>query len=390
MFEPAVAQEDLLAKARALATSNHRREALEMLSSHLNESPRDVDARLLYGLVLSWEGRWGDAREALQQVLDQTPGYIDAAIALTNVELWSRHPQAGDELTRKYVAEMPNHVELLLARARVLRALKQRPEEQQVLHSVLQVDPHNSAAEDMQRAMREESSAWDSSFSVNTIAYNDHTSPWIEQQAQIRRGANAGSVIFRFSRAYRFGYKSNLAEVDWYPHIRPGTYAYLNFGYSPEAILYPRFRAGAELFQSLGHGYEASAGMRRLQFTSTRINVYTASLGRYHKNWYISGRTFVVPGDPKPSVSVQGLVRHYFGDGERYIGIRAGRGAAPFEIRSTNEVGVLDSASYSGEMYWRFGRHFLFGASGGAAGEDRIERVRLLQYFASISVYLRL
>ncbi len=82
----AAGQDDILTKARAAATSGRRAEALSMLETHLAEAPRDVDARLLYGLVLSWEGRYDEARPVLQQVLTQAPGYTDARVALMNVE----------------------------------------------------------------------------------------------------------------------------------------------------------------------------------------------------------------------------------------------------------------------------------------------------------------
>ena len=49
-------------------------DALHILEERLAAAPRDVDARLLYGLVLSWEGRYDDARPVLQQVLSQAPG----------------------------------------------------------------------------------------------------------------------------------------------------------------------------------------------------------------------------------------------------------------------------------------------------------------------------
>ena len=389
-LRPAQAAEDLLAQARGLAANKHRQEALDLLAAHLSESPNDVDARLLYGLVLSWEWRWDEARVALRQVLTQTPRYADAALALTNVELWSGHPDAAELVTSRFLESSPEDTGVILARARVFRALKQPAEALRMLKAVLQIDPHNAEAADMRRALREEDAVWDSGVSFNSISFSDHSSPWLEQSVSMRRGLSAGSLIFRFSRAYRFGYKSELAEVDWYPHLRANTYAYLNAGYSPNGSLYPTFRAGAELFHNLGRGYEASAGMRRLQFSSTNINVFTGSVGRYHKDWYLSARTFVTPGDPKASVSMQLQVRRYFGDGEKYISVRFGRGAAPFEIRSSNEVGVLDSVSFASEVYWRWGKHFLFSASGGFAGEDRVDRARLRQIFSSVSLKYRL
>ena len=60
-----------------------------MLESHLANSPRDVDARLLYGVVLSWDGRYDDAGRELRRVLDQTPTYNDARVALANMAWWT-------------------------------------------------------------------------------------------------------------------------------------------------------------------------------------------------------------------------------------------------------------------------------------------------------------
>jgi YaiO family outer membrane protein len=386
---PIVSDEDILTRARNLSAAKKRPEALALLQKHLEESPTDVDARLLYGEMLSWEGRWDQAREALEGVLNQTPTYTDAALALINVELWSDHPEQADKIANRFLERTPNHIDLLLARARVMRALKRPKEELQALETVLRLEPANAEAKDMRRSVEEQSREWKAAVNVNTILFSDHRSAWEEQYLSVSRGLNAGSLILRVSRAYQYGYKSTLGEVDWYPSFRPGTYMYLNAGYSPEGILYPTFRAGAELFQSLGHGYEASAGLRRLQFTSTRLNVYTASAGRYHKDWYGSVRTFITPGDPRPSVSFQVQLRRYFGDGERYVSFRYGRGAAPFEIRNLNEVGILDSTSYTGEVYWRLRGRLLLNVIGGISGDDRISNDRLTQYYLSSSFYYR-
>jgi YaiO family outer membrane protein len=267
--------------------------------------------------------------------------------------------------------------------------MKRPKEEMQALETVLRIEPGNAEAVDLRRSLKEESNEWNTGYNVNTILFSDHRSPWVEQSLSVKRGLDAGSLIFRVSRANQYGYHSTLGEVDWYPSIRPGTYFYLNAGYSPEGILYPTFRAGADLYQNLGHGYEASAGMRRLQFTSTRLNIYTASLGRYHKDWYGTVRTFITPGVPKPSVSFQAQIRRYFGDGERYLSFRYGRGASPFEVRSLNEIGVLDSSSYSGEIYWRFHSHVLLNISAGVSGDDRIDNDRLMQYYFSSTVYYK-
>src|SRR5580704_11932183 len=120
-FGAVSSEDDILTRARTLSSNKHRPEALALLKTHLEESPTDVDARLLYGLMLSWEGRWDDAREALEAVLNQTPAYTDAALALANVELWSDHPEQADLTISRFLERTPRQIDLLLARARILR-----------------------------------------------------------------------------------------------------------------------------------------------------------------------------------------------------------------------------------------------------------------------------
>src|SRR4029077_6941001 len=68
LLQPAGA-EDTVAQARSLATNKPRTEALRPLEAPLVQSPEDSDARVLYGTVLSWEGRYDESREELTRVL---------------------------------------------------------------------------------------------------------------------------------------------------------------------------------------------------------------------------------------------------------------------------------------------------------------------------------
>src|SRR6476660_3191913 len=83
--------EEVFKQARDLAVAGKRTEALELLKTHLEEHPSDSDARVIYGVVLSWEGKYDEARVQLSQVLSVNPTHGDALPALINIELWSDH-----------------------------------------------------------------------------------------------------------------------------------------------------------------------------------------------------------------------------------------------------------------------------------------------------------
>ena len=375
--------EDVIKKARALSAAKHRDQAIRLLEDYLEQS-EDGDVRLVYGLMLSWEGKYEQARKELKTVLLEHPAYADAAKALTNVELWSEHPEVAEEIASRFLEREPDDRDLLLQRVRALRALKRRREAFAVITKILQISPGDKEAVDLREGIRQEEQAWRTVFTQSNTWFNDGTSPWSEQSLSVKRGSNAGSTIFRFSRAHQYGYRSDQIEVDSYPHLWKGAYAYVNGGFSPDRNLYPAYRFGTDIYQSLGHGWEGAGGFRRLIFTTTAITVYTALVGRYHANWYFSGRTFITPDQAGPSRSIQLEARRYYGF-ERYLNFRYSTGASPFEIRSLNEVGILHSQSVSAGLNWYKGKWYIT-ASGGWAQEDLIHRGQHGQYNLGLSI----
>jgi YaiO family outer membrane protein len=207
----------------------------------------------------------------------------------------------------------------------------------------------------------------------------DHFTPddvdWHEGQLYLKRRTPIGSVIGRFSHAWRYGTTDDLIEVEAYPKIRPGTYAWVSLGYSPGADLYPRYRFGGDLYQSLPASFEASLGYRRLGFTSP-VNIYVGSLGKYVGSWLVTGRVFVTPGGAGTSNSWSIGARRYFGTAA-YWGFRYGQGRSPEEIRTTSQLEVLNSRSVGGELVLPLARRWEIDVRASYGREDRIERADL-------------
>ncbi|MDQ3286994.1 MAG: tetratricopeptide repeat protein, partial [Pseudomonadota bacterium] len=71
-----------LQRARALASAGEREQALALYSQMLDESPRDVDARLARGRTYAWMHHWPEAEADLRGSVEQSPDYADAWSAL--------------------------------------------------------------------------------------------------------------------------------------------------------------------------------------------------------------------------------------------------------------------------------------------------------------------
>jgi YaiO family outer membrane protein len=363
--------ETVLKDARAAANSGRRDEALAMLEARVAAAPRDVDARLLYGLVLSWAGRYDDARRELEQVLRQAPTYTDARVALANVEWWSGHPERLEAVASEGLRLQPDDPRWLVYQARALDGLGQPRQARNAVDRVLARDPGDVTARALGERIDAKLQPWSAQLAHTSDWFDDGREAWKETVGTIGLMTGMGTVLARASYSERFGRSDTQFEVEAYPRFRPGTYAYVNIGGSADRTLYPSGRVGLELYQSLGGGFEASAGWRSLDFGNT-TNIYVGSLTKYVGNWMLTGRVYHVPGEVSDSTTYQGQARRYFGsDGTSFLGVGYSHGFQREEIRNLADLASLDSDTYRGELDARVNRRLRAAVSGSTSRQHR-------------------
>ena len=345
---------DVIAQAREASSDGRRDEGIALLEAHLATSPRDVDARLVYGLMLSWGARYDEARQELQQVLDQAPGYAEARVALMNVEWWSGRDAEARAHARAILSEEVGNPEA----RRVNERLTTRP--------------------------------WSVKTSYTLDWFDGDRDPWHENALSVGRETPYGSIILRSSHAERFDTSDELIELETYPSFRPGTYGYLAVGAGTRHELYPRWRLGTDLYQSLGWGFEASLGYRRLQF-SDGTDIYVGTLTKYLGSWMLTGRVNYVPdGGSRDSTSYYAILRRYFGEaGTSYVGLSYGHGLSRAEVRNTGDLTQLDSDSLGLELDWALYGQLRLGLGVSSSREERAGADALWQHSFSTSLGVR-
>ena len=370
---PPPSAETVLKDARAAASSGRRGEALSLLEARLAVAPRDVDARLLYGLVLSWDGRYDEARRELEHVLQQAPTYTDARVALANVEWWSGQPERLQAVAAEGLRQQPDDPRWLVYQARALDEMGQPRQARNVLDRVLAHDPGDVHARALGERIDAKLRPWSAQIAHTSDWFDDNREAWKETAATFGMMTGMGTVLARASYSERFGYSDTQFELEAYPRFRPGTYAYVNLGASADQVLYPTRRVGLELYQSLGGGFEASAGWRGLDFGNT-TNIYVGTLTKYAGNWMLTGRVYHVPGagEVSDSNTYQGQVRRYFGaDGTSFFGAGYSHGFQREEIRNVTDLVSLDSDTFRGELDARMGRRLRAAISGSTSRQHR-------------------
>lgn len=303
------AQDDVIARARAAASDGRRAEGLAILDAHLTSSPLDVDARLVYGLILSWEGRYAEARTALQGVLARAPDYLDARVALMNVEWWSGR----------------------LTEARAL------------VRAVLSRDAGNTQARLVRQRLDARTRPWSLGVGYTHDTFGEDRDPWQEATLSIGRETPVGSLMVRASHADRFGLEDQQVDVEFYPTFRAGTYAFVGVGVADQ-VLFPENHVSFDLYQSIGNGFEVSGGFRKLRFSET-TTIYLATVSKYVGNWMYTVKASVVPDDELGNAwSYHGNLRRYFGSaGTSYVGAGYSHGFNREEPRGTGDLIRVDA-----------------------------------------------
>ena len=351
----ASAQDDVIKRARAAAAAGHRDQAISLLQDHLKSLPADVDARLILGLVMSWDGKYDDARRELSQVLAQTPDYLDARVALMNVEWWSGHTDRARDLAR----------------------------------SILATDPGNTHARLVKQRLEARNHPWFVGADVITDSFSDGES-WREFAIKAGRDTPVGPLTIRGMQAYRFGLSDQQIDVEFYPAFRAGTYAFIGFGLGSDNELYPEHRLAFDVYQSLGRGWEVSGGYRKLAFSET-THIYVGTLTKYVGNWMVTGKAMLVPNQASgDSWSYHGIARWYFGDlGTSYLGAAYSHGFSREEPRGEGDLLRVDADTIRGNGEIDITERLRFSFSASTSRQERAYLPPFWQTTLSSGVTLR-
>lgn len=216
----------------------------------------------------------------------------------------------------------------------------------------------------------------------------DELSDWHLTSVEVKRKGSLGSIIGRVTHGDRFDRTGQQFEVDAYPRLGRGTYAYLNVGYSDDSI-FPKHRLGAQIYRSLPRSWEASLGVRWLDFENSDATIWTGSIGKYKGNWYFSAQPYVSEKDPGTSASVHGLARRYYRTADDYLGVRVGYGEVPEQAIFLADPVELQSWSARIEGKRRITRWLIFSGSLGVREQEIRRGSERQSVFASVGIERR-
>ncbi|MEO8415282.1 MAG: YaiO family outer membrane beta-barrel protein [Ginsengibacter sp.] len=383
--------DDLFKNARDAAFEEKNYDKARLLAYEaLEKSPAYGDIDVFIGRLFTWEKNFDSAQYHFTKVLNVNPANEDASIAYADLEYWNDYYEKSLQICDSALAIYPTSEDLLIRKAKNLNALKKYKEASQVTSALLQSNKNNTAALSLAVRIKD-------AVAINkiTVGYENSTfdkqfdKPWYLGSIYYGRQTKLGSVIARINYANRFSSNGIQGEVDVYPHISKTFYSYINFGYSGNVGVFPNYRAGFSLYANLPKSFEAEVGTRYLYFTSA-THIFTASVGKYYKNYLFTARTYLTPSPGTLSQSYSLAARYYLAGADDYIGLTMGTGISPDDnlqiIQFSNKLERLSSKKISASFDHTFLKWNVISISAGLINQEYAPSVRGNQFNVSVSI----
>lgn len=338
---PAVeGHEAKLLRARGLATSGdpaQREQALVLYGEMLQASPDNSDVLLARGRTYAWMGRYAEAETDLRAVVDGKPGYADGWSALGDMYQWSDRPQLAVEAYGRWLELVPtSSPEPLIARGRAHRAAGDlraaradfdaagaRGADPALVASLNDSTVPRLSAPD---AMLADGYTWSMRAGIDRTTFSGGRDGWVDSNVTLRRKFERASLGLELLNANHFGRSNSAWALDSYVSLWARAYGNVRYQRGPSRGILPRYSWRTEVFQGVGRGWELSASVDHLRF-STETEFYGVAVGRYTGNWYLRYKLQHVPGVSSGSWSHRVVARNYYkGNADDYFEVSGSTG----------------------------------------------------------------
>ncbi|HTG65148.1 MAG TPA: YaiO family outer membrane beta-barrel protein [Flavobacterium sp.] len=329
--------------ARKLAFNQQRKQAQDTLTNILTKYPDYHDIRSFLAATYSWDGDYKKARKEFAYVIEKAPNNKENWIAAIKNEAWSDAHYDALEMSKKALKIFPNDSEITILKATALKNTNNSLEAQSTIKEFIAKNPDDQKSKEFLNDLNSTLRTNDIGVRASVDVYSKTFDPMQYYSLSYGKQTKYGSIIGRVNFNRRFNENGAQLEVDMYPKITKGFYAYVNAGYA-NSFIFPDFRYGAELYKSLPHSLEISAGFRTLQY-STTTTIYTGSIGWYTGNSYWSLRPYFTPGDGGTSTSAALNYRKYRSNADNYLSFMYSMGISPEVnqfIFDTNDVAIVN------------------------------------------------
>jgi YaiO family outer membrane protein len=377
-----------LKKASAALQSQGFAEAIKICKEQLSSTPDDYEFNFLLARAYSYSGDWENAQRAVDKLLANNPENTDVLLLGARLKFWRNDLRGAEEGYGRVLRLRPGDAEALMGLADVAAFEGRWNDALGIYQKIIQLHPeaaeayfklgrfyqgqgdYQKARENFQKAVSLDPANADYRNVLNAASarlpkrfelryqykiesFNDERDNYLSQQLllQFQLPRKIGPLLLKYNHTQRFQEGDSQYGLEFYPKLWSKSYGYFDFGYSSQAIHYPRTSYLFELYQGLLTSAELSLGYWHLNFPDSSVSIYMGSSAYYFGNYYAVLRWYYNPGQENRSFSWMAQIRRYFSD-ENYIYLGYGGGSRPFEIMTVQDLWVQQSWIFLSGLAW--------------------------------------
>ncbi|SDI53520.1 outer membrane protein, YaiO family [Chryseobacterium taeanense] len=335
--------------------------SISLAKEALEKAPDYTDISIFLGRLYTWNKDISAARTVFENLQSRGVKDEDYFIAYASLEYWNDQNTNAIKMIDEGLINHPSSEALWLLKAKVYFGMNEYSEAEKAITNLLVINPKNTEARALAVRINEFSSKNEVGITYNYSHFDKQFGDdWHIVGVSYKRMTSLGSIILRGNYANKFAQNGTQIELEAYPRLSKTFYLYVGAGYSEDVGIFPKYRTGVSLNANLPHSFEAEIGYRQLYFTNN-IWLYTASVGKYYKNFWFNLRTYITPDNKNISHSYTGTVRYYTKSSHDYFAFQIGKGISPEENRSNlleNETFKLKTFKVGAEYNFAVYRNF--------------------------------
>ena len=334
--------------------------SISLAKKALDISPDYTDISIFLGRIYTWSKDVDSAKSVFEELGKRDVKDEDYFIAYASLEYWNDNNNKAIEIIDKGLSLHPQSEPLWLLKAKTYNSAKDYEAAQVAVDQVLKINPKNTEATGLAVRINDVAAKNAISITYNYSHFDKQfADDWHIMSVGYKRVTPIGSVILRVNYANKFAENGTQFELEAYPRLSDMFYLYVGAGYSNDVGIFPKYRTGVSVNANLPYSFEAELGYRQLYFTDN-IWMYTASVGKYYKNFWFNLRTYLTPDHKNISHSYTGTVRYYTKSAQDYFAFQIGTGISPEESINNllqNEIYKLRTFKIGAEYNFSISRN---------------------------------
>tara|TARA_B110000211_G_C14039439_1_gene536093 strand:+ start:873 stop:1610 length:738 start_codon:yes stop_codon:yes gene_type:complete len=223
----------LFKKSKTYITQKNYSKARKALRILLERKPKDVGYRIIIARTYLWEKNFDKVDKQINIIFDLDDENKAAFVILFKSKLWSKDYDSAIDIVSKAILIWKNDEYFQLEKAKLLVKQEKVKPAISILKILLEKNPSNFKAAELLKSLK-------AKFAKNRIGvhylFNYYSNvpdkPLHGIALRYHRVTKIGSFILKSNHYTRFGKMGHQVEIDAYPRLFKGVYAYANLGYS--------------------------------------------------------------------------------------------------------------------------------------------------------------